>query len=257
MNTLSPMEESPAAEDGRLRTPFNSARHDHMCVAGLWLGVLAAGLCILAAFGNGVIATQGGAEEALRPAAFAWVGATFAVLIALTAIFPWAWARFTGIALLPVSAIVYAFLVIGPRTSVAFTPEVTVELGSAGTLLVVAFLLACLGLTLALVGAPRIGRPPRTYDGRAIPDGSGYATASLVLSLCGLVSGITAALGVAFAASAFDDIARAKGTRSGRGLAVAGLVVGIVIIGLSALVALALMLAADPSIVDPQDRWGA
>jgi hypothetical protein len=124
----------------------------------------------------------------------------------------------------------------------------SITLGSGGLMLLLAFLAATIGLVFALVGAPRIGRPAvRAADGQPLRGQSGYAVTSLVLSLCGLLVGFTAPLGIAFAVAAFDDEKQSGGQRTGRGLAIAGLVIGIVIVALSALFMAIFIGTADPS----------
>jgi len=231
--------------------PFNSAHHDRLCRIGLWLGVLSAALCITAGFGDRIVAEQGTKTEDLPAGAFIGVGVTFAVLFGLAVFLQYAWSRITGIGLLGAAAFAYGVMVTVARASDLFVVGPDIKVGSAGLMLVLAFAAACAGLTFALVGAPRIGRPARRGpDGQVIPGQSGYAVTSLVLSLCALAVGFTAPLGIAFAVAAFDDNTRSGGARGGRGMAVAGLVVGIVIVAFSALIMAALLGSADPSIKD-------
>lgn len=230
--------------------PFNSPFHDRLCRAGLWLGVLSAALCIIAGFGDRVVARQDGSSVSYVTAGFIAPGVIFAVLIGLAVFLPFAWARISGIGLLSVAAFTYAVMVFVARVDdtnlVAPGPDIT--LGDGGLMLVLAFLAASLGLAFALVGSPRIGRPARlNADGSPITGQSGYSVASLVLALSGIVVGFTAPLGIAFAVAAFDDGDKSNGHRTGRGLAVAGLVVGIVIVALSALFMALFIGTADPS----------
>jgi tetrahydromethanopterin S-methyltransferase subunit B len=70
----------------------------------------------------------------------------------------------------------------------------------------------------------------------------------MVVSICGVVSvGLTAPLGVALSVTGLDDVDSGAGTRGGRGMAVAGLIVGIVITALLVLVLAVGMGVAEPT----------
>jgi len=244
--TLPPLSPAPA-DDGHdpNRAPFNSASNDRMCLAGLWLGVLAGGLCLLGPFGDRVVASQGLNQMLIKSDGFIGFGVAAIVLFGLAAILPFAWARLTGIALMPVFGLSFAALAGVPRMDERFDVARAIDIGRGGTILISALLVLVLGLALALIGAPRIGR--RVREGE-VPGSSGYAVTSLVLSLCGIVTfGLTAALGVAFAVAGFDDIEQSGGRRQGRGMAVAGLVVGLVFVVIGAIVAISVAGFADPS----------
>lgn len=232
--------------------PFNSPHHDRLCRAGLWLGVLSGVLCLVAGFGDRVVAEQDLVKVVLAQGALIGVGAVMIVLIGCAVFLPFAWARITGIGVLGVAAFVYAVLVTVGRADTTLQVGPAITLGPAGLMLLLAFLAATTGLVLALVGAPRIGRPAeRNAAGEARQTTSGYAVTSLVLSLCGLLVAFTAPLGIAFAVAAFDDDARSGGNRAGRGMAIAGLVVGIVIVSIGAMAMAGLIGTADPSLNEP------
>lgn len=242
--------ETPEPSHDPQRAPFNSAKHDRLCQIGLWLGVLGAGLAAVPGFSDGSVAEQGFRAVFFQDAAFITAGAFFAVLIGLSVVLPFAWARITGIGLLATAAATYGIMVVGARADEdILVRDVTVTLGPAGKMLVIAFTVTTLGLVFALVGAPRMGRKATlNSSGEPVHGTSGYAITSLVLSLCGLFTGVTAALGIAFAVAAFDDGEQSKGARGGRGMAIAGLVVGLVIVVLGALFMAALLGTADPSL---------
>lgn len=232
--------------------PFNSQHYDRMCRVGLWLGVLSGLLCLIAGFGDRVIAEQLASTVLLAKGAYIATGAVVAVLIGAAVLLPFAWARITGIGLLALAGFVYGVLIVIGRSDETLFVGPQITLGAGGVMLLLAFLAATIGLTLALVGAPRIGRPAqRIASGEEISTQSGYAVTSLVLSLCGLFTGFTAPLGVAFAVAAMDDDKRSGGRRTGRGMAIAGLVVGIVVIAFSVLVMVGLIGTADPSLNEP------
>lgn len=230
---------------------FRSYPQDRMCRAGLWLGVLGAALCVFPGFGTEAVAEQGTTRIAFDPAVFLTFGAIFFVALAFSAVLPHAWARLTGIGVLGVAAFTYAVIVTVARTDTDLQIGPSITLGSSGVMLTVAYVVTCIGLVLALVGAPRMGRSAVTNTLlEPVRTTSSYAITSMVLSLCSLVVLFTAPLGIAFAVAAFHDNERSQGYRGGRGMAIAGLVVGIVVVALGALFMAALIGAADPSIND-------
>jgi hypothetical protein len=230
---------------------FRSHPQDRLCRIGLWLGALGAALCIVPGFGNDPVAEQGAAVIVFEQSVFLVFGAIFFVALVLAAVLPYAWARFAGIGVLGFAPFIYAVLVTAARADERFEIDTTITLGSSGVMLVVAFAVSCIGLVLALVGSPRIGRPAQVNTLlEPVRSTSGYAVTSMVLSLCGLVVLFTAPLGIAFAVAAFHDHEVSKGFRTGRGMAIAGLVVGLVIVSLGALMMAGLMGFADPSIND-------
>jgi hypothetical protein len=61
------------------------------------------------------------------------------------------------------------------------------------------------------------------------PKTNGMAIASLICSLAGVLCGVTAILGVIFGFVARSQIKRSQGMQSGGGLALAGIIVGLII----------------------------
>ncbi len=236
------------------RSPYNSPYHDRLCLAGLALGVLAGALVLIGAFGDRVIASAGtsrfgNTRVIIEQTGLVVIGIVSIVLLILCIALPWAWARLTGIGVLTAAASICLLIVFGARSNDRFLLFREVSLERTGWILWIAGLVFTVGLAFALVGAPRIGRPP--IPG-AVPGGavgtSGYAVAGLVLSLCGLFGGVTAALGIAMSIAGLDDIKRSEGTRGGRGLAVGGLVVGLVILVVAAAIGIIGGLVAEPSV---------
>lgn len=224
--------------------------NERLCQTGLGLAALGGLLTALPGFtGNTTVAERGFASLSFETAAFVVIGLVALAVFATCALVPVVWVRLTGIGLIAPFAFVVAILVIAARSDDVFRiSSADITLASGGLFLVLAFFAATAGLVLALVGAPRIGRPPvLDAEGTAQAGTSGYAITSLVLSLCGLFTGFTAPLGIAFAVGAFDDVRRGAPERGGRGLAVAGLVVGIVITAAAALFLAILLFAAEPS----------
>ena len=87
--------------------------------------------------------------------------------------------------------------------------------------------------------APPPGYPPPYYPGPMPPSTSYFAIASIVCALGGIFllfplgAGLGAILGIIFGHVAIGDIKRSRGAKVGRGLAIAGLVLGYLLIALS------------------------
>lgn len=73
---------------------------------------------------------------------------------------------------------------------------------------------------------------------------SGWATASLICSLVGLCIGFSAILGVIFGHIALNEINKSNNMIQGRGMALAGLIIGYCEIGLAALVFVLILFAS-------------
>lgn len=251
---LSPEPQAPLRDPNR--SPFNSPFYERLCLSGLALGVIAGALVLIGAFGDRVVAAAGISRSSgrtvrvlIEQSGFVTIGIVSMVLLVLCIALPWAWARLTGIGVLTLAASVCLLIVVGARSNDRFLVFQNVSLQRAGWILWVAGLMFTAGLVLALVGAPRIGRPPvaGAVAGGAVST-SGYAIAGLVLSLCGVFGGVSAALGIAMSVAGLDDIRRSEGTRGGRGLAIGGLVVGIVILASAAAFGIIGGLVAEPSL---------
>ncbi|MCU0307789.1 MAG: DUF4190 domain-containing protein [Thermoleophilia bacterium] len=216
---------------------------------GLGFAALSGLVCLLPLAVGRVLATQGNLESVGHPASYAAVGITVAVLCGAAAGLPFAWARLAGVGVTTFALMAFALMVISGRSEDAFSRGESISLGAGGLVLVIAFILAVAGLVLQLVGAPRLGRPPAAGgDGWPVRTTSGYCVAGMVVSICGVVSvGLTAPLGVALSVTGLDDVDSGAGTRGGRGMAVAGLIVGIVITALLVLVLAVGMGVAEPT----------
>jgi Domain of unknown function (DUF4190) len=195
------------------------------------LGRVGLGLCALAALlfvftTDSPIAEQGLRTVSLSNSVIAY-GLVLAVIAGLSAAAPWAWARLVGVTVGAVIAGIAGAVVVGARGDDNFVKGIDVGLGRAGAILVAAFFVAVLGVVLALVGL-RKPAPQGEPAAAALPAGtSGKAIAALVLGLVGLVVAPAGALAVAFALLARDDIRLSGGGLGGNGLAIAGLVLGI------------------------------
>ena len=224
-----------------------------LTLSGLALGVIAA---IITAFGAGRVLVSGpsnardyfGDENYDVDAGFIAFVIVLGILIAAAVGLPYLWARLVGIGLTAFLALALVVAVVAARSDDVFAANYDVSLGSGGVILIVAFLVAATGLVLAPVGSRELGAdrygPPAPPPSTA--GSSGWAVASLVLGIAGFVTFFTGAVAVAFAGLAFAEIRHSPGRR-GRGLAVAGLMLGLVVLGLYGLVLLLSALFAGPS----------
>lgn len=134
-------------------------------------------------------------------------------------------------------------LVLSARTGDQFAAGTDVQLKSGGVLFAVAGAVALAGIVLATFF------PARRAAG-AEADGGPVTTAkpvmSLVLSLLGLVTVVTAAPAVAAGIMGRDDVTASGGRLSGKGLATAGIVIGTIVFVLYAAGLLISALAATP-----------
>jgi hypothetical protein len=191
--------------------------------AGLLVAALGGLVAAVAPLGD---LTSGASASYHFGGGFGAIGVIAAILLTLAALLPWLWARIAGLALAVLFAAIYGAVVISGRTGDVYPSGVHVRLDSGGVLLVVAFALTMIGLVLALVGlrrpAPAGSRPDEP------PGTVGKAVAALILGICGLLVPICAALAVGFALLARDDARASGGVRTGEGMAIAGLALGIV-----------------------------
>lgn len=183
---------------------------------------------VLTAATAGSTAVRQGDFSSIEVAGGSWIGVVAAVLCVGAAAAPWAWARLAGVAVSSLFAIIVAFAVIGFRTSDDFLAGVDVSLGPAGWLMVASSALLFAGTAMALVF---LRVPARGPDPSAAPR-EGKGVASLVLGIVGLLLPVLSAPAVGLALFAMDDVRISGGRVGGRGLAVAGFVLGIVSLAL-------------------------
>lgn len=238
----------PSAVEHLTRHPLLSA--------GLGLGVVSALVAMFAP--GGVIASGPGSGFAAGEVDVALPGGVIVVfiiavvLLAAALSIPQLWAKITGLGLLCALATTQGLMVIIARSSDDFRPEADLALGRAGVVLGIAFAIAVAGMVLALVGSRALATPPRVPvgpDGQALtgPQTSGHATASLVLGVCSVLAIPAAPLAIGFANLALGQIGLSNGHRTGRGMAIAGLVLGIVWLSLWGLFMTVGILVATPA----------
>lgn len=189
---------------------------------------------VLAAIGGVLVASSAGSTAVdqgfvtISVAGGSWIGVVAAVLCVAAAAAPWAWARIAGVTVSALFALIVAFALIGFRSSDDLTPGVDISLGPAGYLMLFGSLLLFAGTAAALVG---LRVPARGPDPSRNPS-QGKAVSSLVLGIVGVLIPFTAAPAVGLGLFALDDDTVTDGRLGNRGLAKAGIILGIVSLSL-------------------------
>lgn len=92
---------------------------------------------------------------------------------------------------------------------------------------------------------PGAGQTP--YQPRQAAPTNGLAIASLVSSIAGFFCGVGYIVGIVFGFIAMKQIDESGGTQGGRGLALAGVIIGFVSIGIGVLVLIIVLIASAAS----------
>lgn len=158
------------------------------------------------------------------------------------------WLHLAGMVVATGVALISAVLVIVARTSDGFAGDADVALEAGGWLLVAAFWIALAGIVVALVGFRMVAlaAPPPTMPRKGPAPRARTAGLAGALGAAGVVIVVSAALAVAYGVLALGDI-RASGERlEGRGTALAGVALGILVLSLLAAVGGVGTLVASP-----------
>jgi Domain of unknown function (DUF4190) len=214
--------------------------------AGLAIGAVAAVLVALASSGDLVSGPARGdpatvASVDLEPVIGVLGGVGAALLIA-AAVAPWLWAHLAGLALATIVAATAGWIVLTGRTSSDFAVDAGVSLERGGVLLVLAFWVGLAAVIVTLVGFRRVAmataEAPAEDEAAAVTvEGerrrtTGKATVSLVLGIAGFITFFASSLAVAFGTLALGDIRASRGALGGRGIAIVGIVLGIIALSL-------------------------
>lgn len=185
------------------------------------------------------------------------IGVIAIIVLGLAAALPFLWAHLGGIAIAAGFAYLCGGTVAVARVSDDFAPGAEISLERGGVLLVTAFWLALAGVVIALLGVRAYaagrraggddeGEPP-TAEAPSEPRTSPRAIAAVALGLGGILTVASGALAIAIGTLALSDIRLADGRLTGRGLAIAGIVLGVLVLTLlTALVGVG-ALAASPT----------
>jgi|GEM_PF-4082823 len=136
------------------------------------------------------------------------------------------WARLVAILVAGGTVGFLLLFLIGARSGDAFPSGADVELKSGWYLILASVLVGIVAIVLATVFVTEALRGPAEGGG---PASSPKPTLSLVLSLVGILLAPLAPVGAAFGFLAKRDIAASGGRLGGKGLATAGIIIGLVL----------------------------
>jgi hypothetical protein len=210
--------------------------------AGLWTAAAAAILLALSPLFDIV---TGPAAEPAGAEFTAGVGTSVGVIAAVAAVAIIAavaqrvlWLHLLGVVFATGVALLSALLVITARISDDFAADADLTLQTGGVLLVMAFWLALIGVVVTLVGIRMVAQaaPPPIIPDSARGELVKARTApmSAALGVVGVVLVVTAGAAVAYGVLALGDIRSSNGRLIGRGLALTGLILGILVLSLLA-----------------------
>jgi hypothetical protein len=210
--------------------------------AGLALAALAAALMALAPLfdiASGPAAVPHGSTHAAGTGiSVSAIAITACLAILVGVVREVLWVHLLGLVVATGIALVAGLLVIVARTSDGFAAGTDPTLRGGGFLLIGSFWLALIGIVVALVGVRMvaIAAPPARMARTGPQQRARTAPLAAMLSALGVVIVVTSAIGVAYGVLALGDI-RSSGERlTGRGMAVAGVALGILVLSLLAAV---------------------
>lgn len=180
---------------------------------------------------------EGTVHTAAAGASVAVIAAIGAAIVLGAAALRVLWLHMLGLVLGTGLALMAALLVVTARASDEFADGAGLEVRAGGLLLVTGFWLALAGVVVALVGVRRVAQaaPPVTLPPGRIQRAR-TAPVAAILGIAGVVVVVTSAAAVAYGTLALGDI-RSSGERlTGRGMATAGVVLGILVLSLLAAV---------------------
>lgn len=250
---------------GRVPFPpvnFSTLSHERLLRVGLAIGALAGVLLALAGLSDlaeGRPRDGGDQLLVLGPTdVVALIGAIAAVLVITTIVAPFPWARLVGIVVTTAVATTAGFEGIRARIAEDFVADERTTLLAGGILVVAAFWTAVAGIAVSLLAMRQIAQDrteepdevldeiPMRPDGRPLRS-SLKASLGFTLGLIGVLAPVLSAVAVALSLGALGDIRAFKGRLGGRGMAIAGVVLGIT--GLSLLIA---VLGVGALVLTPQ-----
>lgn len=225
-------------------------RGEHLVRAALLLGAVAALLVTLAPLGKLVEGRMRAHEDitttlSVEPVV-AIIGAAVLAVAVGAAFAPWSWAPHVGVLAITASATTAGIEMVRGRISETFVADERTTLQGGGILLTLAFWVAVVAVAGVLVGLRQVALvrgpvPAEVRDAyRLRPDGrplrsSLRATLSVALGVCGVFAPVFSGLAAGLGVTALGDVRAHGGHLGGRGVAIAGVVLGI--IGMSLMIA--------------------
>jgi hypothetical protein len=223
--------------------------------AGLSLGAAAAILLALSPLFDvvtGPAAHPPPAEFTAGVGTSVGVGAAIGAIVILAAVAQRVlWQHLLGVVVVTGVALLSALLVITARTSDDFASDADITLQTGGILLIMAFWVALVAVVVALVGVRMVAQaaPPPIIpaDRRGQLVKARTAPVAAALGAAGVVLVITSGAAVAYGVLALGDIRSSDGRLIGRGFALTGVVLGILVLSLLAAIGGVGSLTAAPS----------
>jgi hypothetical protein len=214
-------------------------RRQPMTSAGLLLAAVSA-IIAISAVGRPIVSGPGRVTG--LPVSIDVPGQTMLVLIVAGALLLVAisvrapWAKLVGAAIAFGLAGTEALTVGFARASTRFHPGATPHLEAGGILLVVAFIVAMVGVVVMIVGARELMPPPAgmtiDVDAAGLPVRPGAAMVALGFSLLGLIFFPTAPVGVILGLLAYWQITRATDNVPGQNIALTAIILGTTFVSL-------------------------
>ncbi len=205
-----------------------------LALAGL-AGVLIA-LSPLSDIGAGPAgASAGGLYVAGTGASVAVIAGLGAAVVLAAAALRLLWLHLVSLVLGTGLSLVAAFLVIAARTSDELADGADLSMRGGGLLLVAGFWTSLVGVVIALVGVRMVAQaapPVRLAPGRL--QRARTAPFAAILGIVGVATVVTAGLAVAYGTLALGDIRSSEERLAGRGMATAGIVLGVLVLSLLA-----------------------
>lgn len=224
---------------------------DRLLRASFALGAVAALLLVLAPLGELVEGRLRAHDDvtttlSVEPVV-AIIGAVALVLAVGAAFAPWSWVPYAGVLVVTAVSTTSGIEVVRGRISSTFVADERTTLQGGGIMLFVAFWLGIIAIGAALIALRQVAlaRPPAPPEVRdAMPlrtDGrplrsSLRATLGAALGVCGVIAPVFSGVAAALSVTALGDVRAYGGRLGGRGVAIAGVVLGI--IGLSLMIAI-------------------
>jgi len=230
---------------------FSGLSHERLLRAAMALGALAALFVALAPLGK---LTQGHSRDheglivTLDVEQVVGIIGAVACVVVIAAIFaPWGWARFVGVLAMSAAATTSGIELVRGRISETFVADERTTLLGGGQLLTAAFWVAVVAIGLVLLALRQIAmarpqEPEERLEAMVMrPDGrplrtSMKATLGVALGLGGIIAPVLAGVAAAVSVAALGDVRAHAGRLGGRGMAIAGIVLGT--IGLSLMIAI-------------------
>ncbi len=231
--SLPPTSPPPGATAAPARTDWSEQGLGSMVRSGIGLCALG---CIVGLFSVGSALAEGRERfgfDAVTldvPPGIIALGVVGFILLVVAAALPFTWAHITGIGLGAAWAGFWGLALFAGRMSETFAENTTPTIQGGGAVLLIASITCLAGVVVALVGLRTSPRPDPSVFADSAGRTSGKSVTALVLGIGSILwfGAVLGALAVTFATLGWLDIRDSDNRIRGKGLAIAGLVCGIV-----------------------------